>query len=89
MAEGQPGALPAAAWDETTEGVQAKAAELGIPAQQDGEAWVWFRLRVIRESGEQQRIEREVSKAERMNPNEFQRVYRFMYGVTPGQVAAA
>ncbi|MNT85226.1 hypothetical protein D3C72_2253600 [compost metagenome] len=69
--------------------MQAKAAELGIPAQQDGEAWVWFRLRVIRESGEQQRIEREVSKAERMNPNEFQRVYRFMYGVTPGQVAAA
>lgn len=89
LADGQPGGAPVAGWDETTEGVQAKAAELGIPPQQDGEAWLWFRLRVIRESGDQQRIEREVSKAERMNPNEFQRVYRFMYGVTPGQVAAA
>lgn len=88
LAEAQPGGPPAAGWDETTDGVQAKAVELGIPPQQDGEAWLWFRLRVIRESGEQQRIEREVSKAERMNPNEFQRVYRFMYGVTPGQVAA-
>ncbi|MBB3006022.1 YdaU family protein [Cupriavidus alkaliphilus] len=87
MAPGQGGGT-AADWDETTEGVQAKASELGIPPQQDGEAWFWFRLRVIRDSGEQHRIEREVSKAERMNPNEFERVYRLMYGVAPGQVAA-
>ncbi|MBB3012031.1 YdaU family protein [Cupriavidus alkaliphilus] len=87
LALGQ-GSGTAADWDETTEGVQAKARELGIPPQQDGEAWFWFRLRVIRDSGEQHRIEREVSKAERMNPNEFERVYRLMYGVAPGQVAA-
>ncbi|SCB10197.1 DUF1376 domain-containing protein [Cupriavidus alkaliphilus] len=87
LALGQ-GSGTAADWDETTEGVQAKACELGIPPQQDGEAWFWFRLRVIRDSGEQHRIEREVSKAERMNPNEFERVYRLMYGVAPGQVAA-
>ncbi|MDW3683089.1 DUF1376 domain-containing protein [Cupriavidus sp. CV2] len=81
-------APPAPGWDETPEGVQAKADELQLAPQRADEHAIWFRLRVIRESGDQRLIEREVSKAERMNPGEFERVYRLMYGVAPGQVAA-
>ncbi|MGO4151486.1 DUF1376 domain-containing protein [Cupriavidus sp. YAF13] len=81
-------APPAAGWDETRDGVRAKAAELDVPPQPDEEPWHWFRLRVIKAAGDPHLIEREVSKAERMNPNEHERVYRLMYGVAPGQRAA-
>jgi len=87
LAERQGGAPPMTDWDATPEGVQAKAAELGVERGGDEHA-IWFRLRVIRETGDQRLIEREVSKAERMNPGEFERVYRLMYGVAPGQVMA-
>ncbi|CAG9168116.1 YdaU family protein [Cupriavidus pinatubonensis] len=84
LAERQPGTT-ALGWDETLEGVQAKASELGLKQGTD-EHPIWFRRRVIREDGKQRLIEREVGKAERMNPSEFDRVHRFMYGVAPGQV---
>ncbi len=87
LSEGR-GAPPGADWDATTDGVQAKAGEHGLRQGAD-EPWLWFRLRVIQASGDQRLIEREVSKAERMNPNEFERVHVLMYGVAPGQVAAA
>lgn len=78
---------PASDWDATAEGVKAKAEELGVQRDPDEHA-IWFRLRVIAVSGDQRLMEREVSKAERMNPGEFERVYRLMYGVAPGQVLA-
>lgn len=81
-------APPAPGWDETPEGVQAKADELQLAPQRADEHPIWFRRRVIKASGDQHLVEREVSKAERMNPNEFEVVYRFFHGVTPGQVAA-
>lgn len=87
LADRQGGAPPGGDWDATPEGVQAKADALGIERDPDEHAIV-FRLRVIAASGDHGLIEREVSKAERMNPGEFERVYRIMYGVTPGQVPA-
>ncbi len=81
-------APPAPGWDETPEGVQAKADELQLAPQRADEHPIWFRRRVIKASGDQHLVEREVNKAERMNPNEFEVVYRFFHGVTPGQVAA-
>lgn len=87
MAERHGGSPPAPDWDATPEGVQAKADELGVQRAAE-EHPIWFRLRVIRESGDHRLIEREVSKAERMNPEEFARVHRFMYGTTPAQVMA-
>lgn len=81
-------APPAPGWDETPEGVHAKADELQLAPQRADEHPIWFRRRVIKASGDQHLVEREVSKAERMNPNEFEVVYRFFHGVTPGQVAA-
>lgn len=87
MAERHGGNSPAPDWDATPEGVQAKADELGVQRTAE-EHPIWFRLRVIRESGDRRLIEREVSKAERMNPEEFARVHRFMYGTTPAQVMA-
>ena len=87
MAEQKGGTPPATDWDATPEGVQAKAEELGVQRDPDEHA-IWFRLRVIAASGDQRLMEREVSKAERMNPGEFERVYRLMYGVAPGQVVA-
>jgi len=81
-------APPAPGWDETPEGVQAKADELQLAPQRADEHPIWFRRRVIKAAGDQHLVEREVSKAERMNPNEFEVVYRFFHGVTPGQVAA-
>ncbi|MCY0856883.1 DUF1376 domain-containing protein [Cupriavidus sp. D39] len=75
-------------WDETTEGVLAKAEELGIPPRQGSEDWIWFRRRVIKASGDQRLIERAVSEAERMNLNEYELVHRYLYGVLPGQAAA-
>ncbi|WP_354676771.1 DUF1376 domain-containing protein [Cupriavidus plantarum] len=86
-AERRGGALIATDWDATPEGVQSKADELGIQRNPDEHA-IWFRRRVIRASGDQHLIEREVSKAERMNPNEHETVYRFFHGVAPGQVMA-
>ncbi|MGT2493101.1 hypothetical protein ACU4GD_27955 [Cupriavidus basilensis] len=62
--------------------------ELQLAPQRADEHPIWFRRRVIKASGDQHLVEREVSKAERMNPNEFEVVYRFFHGVTPGQVAA-
>ncbi|MGK2829223.1 DUF1376 domain-containing protein [Ralstonia pseudosolanacearum] len=88
LADPQPGGTAGPSWDETTEGVEAMAASLGV-VRQDGEHLLWFRLRVIREHGDARLIERELDKAERMNPGEFERVHRLMYGVAPGQVAAA
>ncbi|AOY93816.1 hypothetical protein BKK79_19925 [Cupriavidus sp. USMAA2-4] len=85
---GDRGGPPGADWDATTDGVLAKASEHGLRQGAD-EPWLWFRLRVIQASGDQRLIEREVSKAERMNPNEFERVHVLMYGVAPGQVVAA
>lgn len=79
---------PAPGWDETPEGVQAKADGLQLAPQRADEHPIWFRRRVIKDSGDQHLVEREVSKAERMNPNEFEVVYRYFHGVTPGQVAA-
>lgn len=87
LAEGRAGP-PGTDWDATTDGVLAKAGEHGLRQGTD-EPWLWFRLRVIQASGDQRLIEREVSKAERMNPNEFERVHVLMYGVAPGQVIAA
>jgi len=87
LAERQGGAPPGADWDATPEGVQAKADALGVKRDPDEHAIV-FRLRVIAASGDQRLMDREVSKAERMNPGEFERVYRIMYGVLPGQVVA-
>jgi len=85
---GQGGGTPTGTdWDETPEGVQAKADQLGVERNPDEHAIV-FRLRVIAASGDQRLMEREVSKAERMNPGEHERVYRIMYGVAPGQVMA-
>nr|WP_315596108.1 DUF1376 domain-containing protein [uncultured Cupriavidus sp.] len=87
LADRQGGAPPGADWDATPEGVQAKADALGVERDPDEHAIV-FRMRVIAASGDHGLIEREVSKAERMNPGEFERVYRIMYGVLPGQVVA-
>ncbi|AZG13835.1 hypothetical protein [Cupriavidus pauculus] len=87
LAERQGGAPPGTDWDSTPEGVQAKAEQLGVERDPDEHAIV-FRLRVIAASGDQRLMEREVSKAERMNPGEHQRVYRIMYGVSPGEVVA-
>lgn len=87
MAEQKGGTPSATDWDATAEGVQGKAEELGVQRDPDEHA-IWFRLRVIAASGDQRLMEREVSKAERMNPGEFDRVYRLMYGVAPGQVVA-
>jgi hypothetical protein len=87
LAEQKGGTPSATEWDATPEGVQAKAEELGVQRDPDEHA-IWFRLRVIAASGDQRLMEREVSKAERMNPGEFERVYRLMYGVAPGQVVA-
>gem|GEM_PF-2923209 len=87
MAEQKGGTPSATDWDATAEGVQGKAEELGVQRDPDEHA-IWFRLRVIAASGDQRLMEREVSKAERMNPGEFERVYRLMYGVAPGQVVA-
>lgn len=70
-------------WDETAEGVRAKAGELGIPSQQGGEDWIWFRRRVIKADGDPRLVEREVAAAERMNLNEFERVYHYFYGCQP------
>lgn len=87
LADWQGGAPPATDWDATPEGVQAKADQLGVERNPDEHAIV-FRLRVIASSGDQRLMEREVSKAQRMNPAEFERVHRIMYGVAPGEVAA-
>lgn len=87
LADRQGGVPPGADWDATPEGVQAKADALGVERDPD-EHPIVFRLRVIAASGDHGLIEREVSKAERMNPGEFERVYRIMYGVTPRQVVA-
>jgi hypothetical protein len=88
MADRPPGATTGTGWDETSDGVLAKADELGIRPPQADEPWFWFRLCVIAASGDQHLIEREVSKAERMNPGELERVRRLMYGATQGKVAA-
>ena len=87
LAESLPGTPSGPAWDETTEGVEAMAASLGM-VRQPHEHDIVFRLRVIREHGDPRLIERELDKAERMNPAEFERVHRLMYGRAPGQVAA-
>ncbi|WP_407059250.1 DUF1376 domain-containing protein (plasmid) [Ralstonia syzygii subsp. celebesensis] len=84
LAEQQPGGAVSPAWDATTEGVQAKAAELGMRQDAD-EHPIWFRRRVIKASGDPRLIERELDKAERMNPGEYERVHLLMYGVAPGQ----
>lgn len=89
QAESRPGAPPgtAADWDQTHDGVCAMADQHGV-RQEDGEPWFWFRLRVIKASGDARLIEREVDRAERMNPAEFERVHGLMYGKQPGQAAA-
>lgn len=88
IAERKQGATTAPDWDETTEGVRAKADELRLAQQRDDEPWFWFQLRVIKAAGDMHVIDRAVSKAERMNLSEYERVHRFLYGVLPGQAAA-
>lgn len=86
--ERQQGTATPPGWDGTTEGVLAKAAELGLPSQRADEQWFWYRLLVIKAAGDQHLIDREVSRAERMNPNEHERVYRFFHEAALGKAAA-
>ncbi|MGO4416425.1 YdaU family protein [Cupriavidus sp. KB_39] len=86
--ERQQGTATAPGWDGTTEGVRAKAAELGLPSQRADEQWFWYRLLVIKAAGDRHLIDREVSRAERMNPNEHERVYRFFHEAALGKEAA-
>ncbi|WP_286798093.1 hypothetical protein [Pandoraea sp. 64-18] len=83
------GTGPGEAWDTTNEGVAARAAELGIEPIRPDEPPYLFRLRVIRESGDDAMIEREVGKAARSNPADHERVHRFMYGCAPGELSTA
>ncbi|MGT2453761.1 hypothetical protein ACU4GI_10870 [Cupriavidus basilensis] len=75
------------AWVESPEAVTAKAAELALPPQQAGEDRHWFRRRVIKALGAPALLARELSAAERMNINEYERVHRYFYGCDPSGLA--
>lgn len=77
----------AMAWVDTPEGVTAKAAEIGQPPQQAGEDRHWFRRRVIKALGDPTLMARELTAAERMNINEYERVHRYFYGCDPSGLA--
>lgn len=77
------GKMPGAAdWADSTESVMAMAKRHGLE-QQNGEHYIWFRLRVIKAHGDEALMERELSAASRRNEGEYERLFKLFFGVAP------
>ncbi|WP_313838082.1 hypothetical protein [Cupriavidus sp. SZY C1] len=85
VAPGQtPGGPPPTSgdWAASPAGVAEMAKRHGLE-QQEGEHYLWFRLRVIKKHGDDALIERELSAASRRNELEYERVFKLFFGVAP------
>lgn len=74
--------VTAADWADSTESVMAMAKRHGLE-QQNGEHYIWFRLRVIKAHGDEALMERELSAASRRNEGEYERMFKLFFGVAP------
>jgi uncharacterized protein YdaU (DUF1376 family) len=69
-------------WTEAEGTVRAMGDRCNV-AQKDGEHYLTYRIRVIKASGDQAAMEREVSAAQRRNEAEYERTFKYFYGVLP------
>ena len=73
-------------WSESAESVKAMGKRHGVEQHQN-EPYFWFRRRVIKASGDEALMERELSAASRMNDAEYERVFKLFFGVMPKLLA--
>ncbi|MEN7527004.1 YdaU family protein [Cupriavidus sp. DL-D2] len=78
--------VSSADWADSTESVTSMAKRHGLE-QQNGEHYIWFRLRVIKAHGDEALMERELSAASRRNEGEYERVFKLFFGVAPKPLA--
>ncbi|VVD63598.1 hypothetical protein PPN31114_00230 [Pandoraea pneumonica] len=70
-----------AIWWETMSGIEAKGAELGVEKRPDWNGRA-FMMHVFRAAGPGPWIEAELAKAQKANPNEYERAFAFFHGVS-------